>query len=58
MLPRVRGLIARLRSFAVHLFRGGEEVIHEEEWSKLPPEEHAKWEPTDESTILWRRKPW
>jgi hypothetical protein len=68
MLPRVRGLIARLRSFAVHLFRGGEdqiamelggeEVIHEEEWSKLPPEERAKWEPTDESTILRRRKPW
>jgi len=24
----------------------------------LPPEERAKWEPTDESTILYRRKPW
>jgi hypothetical protein len=62
------GVIARLRSFAVHLSRGGEsriameskgeEVIHEEEWSALPPEERAKWEATDESTILYRRKPW
>jgi len=62
------GVIARLRSFAVHLFRGGEsliamesrgeEVIHEEQWSALPPEERAKWEPADESTILYRRKPW
>jgi hypothetical protein len=62
------GVIARLRSFAVHLLRGGEsliameskgeEVIHEQEWSALPPEERAKWEPMDESTVLWRRKPW
>jgi hypothetical protein len=36
----------------------GEEVIHEEEWSKLPRDERAKWEPTDGSTVLWRRKPW
>jgi hypothetical protein len=36
----------------------GEEVIHEEEWSALPPEERAKWERADESTVLWRRKPW
>ena len=46
--PRLRrwGVIARLRNFAVHLFRGGEsqiameykgeEVIHDEEWTKLP----------------------
>jgi hypothetical protein len=62
------GAIAWLRSFAVHLLRGGEnliaveskgeEVIHDEEWSALPPEERAKWEPADESTVLWRRKPW
>jgi hypothetical protein len=67
MLPGVRGLLAWLRSFVVHLFRGGEsliameskgeEVIHEEEWSKLPPEERAKWEPADGSTVLYRRKP-
>jgi hypothetical protein len=66
MLCRVR-LLAWLRSFAVHLFRGGEsqiavaskgqKVIHQEEWSKLPEEERAKWEPVEESTVLWRRKP-
>jgi len=37
---------------------GGEEVIHEEEWSKLPEGERAMWEPADESTVLWRRKAW
>ena len=62
------GAIAWLRSFAVHLFRGGEsllameskgeEVIHEEEWSALPPEERAKRERADESPLLYRRKPW
>jgi hypothetical protein len=36
----------------------GEEVIHEEDWSALPPEERAKWEPADGSTVLYRRKPW
>jgi hypothetical protein len=61
------GLITWLRSFLRHSVRGGEsliameskgeEVIHKEEWSALPPEEREKWEPTDESTILWRRKP-
>ena len=59
----IRRAWARLRFF----FRGesliameskGEEVIHDEEWSALPPEERAKWEPADESTVLWRRKPW
>jgi hypothetical protein len=57
LLAAAMGVIARLRSFAVHLFRGGEsliameskgeEVIHEEQWSALPPEERAKWEPAD-----------
>jgi hypothetical protein len=36
----------------------GEEVIHEEQWSKLPKDERAKWEPADGSTVLYRRKPW
>ena len=67
MLRRVR-LLAWLRSFAVHLFRGGEsliafgshgeELMHEEDWSALPEEERAKWEPADGSTVLYRRKPW
>jgi hypothetical protein len=57
-----------LRSFALHLFGGGEsliafgshgeELIHEEDWSALPPKERAKWEPTEESSVLYRRKPW
>jgi hypothetical protein len=61
-------VIAWLKSFAVDLFRGGEsqiamelqgeEVIHEEEWSKLPEEERAKWEAVDEPMPLYRRKPW
>jgi hypothetical protein len=37
---------------------GGEEVIHEEEWSELPEEERARWEPVDEPMPLYRRKPW
>lgn len=61
-------MIAWLKSFLTHLFRGGEdqiamelggeEVIHEEEWSTLPEEERAKWEPVDEPMQLYRRKPW
>jgi hypothetical protein len=62
------GVIAWLKSFAVHLFRGGEnqiaveiggeEAIHEEDWRKLPEEERAKWEPVVEPMPLYRRKPW
>jgi hypothetical protein len=60
------GVIARLRIFAVHTFRGGEsqiavetegeEAIGLEEWGALPPEERDKWEPTGEAAILYRRK--
>jgi hypothetical protein len=62
------GVLAWLKSFAVHLFRGGEnqiaveiggeEAIHEEDWSKLSEEERAKWEPTDDPLPFYRRKPW
>jgi hypothetical protein len=64
----VRELLARIRSYLRHRVLGGEsliameykgeEVIHEEEWSKLPKDERAKWEPADESMPLYRRKPW
>jgi hypothetical protein len=64
----VMRVIAWLKSFAVRLVRGGEsqigmashgkEVIHEEEWSKLPEEERALWEATDDPMPLYQRKPW
>jgi hypothetical protein len=60
-------VIAWLKNF-LHALRGGssqiamelhgEEVIHEEEWSELPEEERAKWEPVDQPMPLYRRKPW
>jgi hypothetical protein len=54
-----------IKSFLHHTFLGGEDLIamgsmgkelmHEEQWSKLPQEERDKWEATDES-VLYRRK--
>jgi hypothetical protein len=64
MLPRV---FAWIKNILRHRLSGesliafgshGEELLHEEEWSALPPKERAKWEPTDESNVLYRRKPW
>jgi hypothetical protein len=64
----MRALLARIGSYLRHRVLGGEsliameyrgeEVIHEEQWSKLPKDERAKWEPADGSTVLYRRKPW
>jgi hypothetical protein len=58
-------LIDRLRAFlrgedqiAIELELQGEEVIHEDEWRKLPEKERAKWEATDNPMSLYRRKPW
>jgi hypothetical protein len=34
----------------------GEELIHEEDWSALPPEERDKWKATDEEAVLYRRR--
>jgi hypothetical protein len=64
----VRGLLARLRSFAVHTFRGGEdqiavsirgkEAIYVDDWRKLPEEERDEWEPADDEAVYYTRKPW
>jgi hypothetical protein len=61
-------LFARLRSFAIHLFRGGEdqiavsirgkEAIYVDDWRKLPEEERDEWEPADGEAVWYTRKPW
>jgi hypothetical protein len=68
MLRQVRGLLAWLRSFAVHLFRGGEsqiavsirgkEAIFVDDWRKLPEEERDEWEPADDEAVWYTRKSW
>jgi hypothetical protein len=60
-------LFARLRSFAIHL-RGGEdqiavsirgkEAIYVDDWRKLPEEERDEWEPADGEAVWYTRKPW
>jgi hypothetical protein len=67
MLPRVRGLLAWLRSFAVHLFAGGEsqiavsirgkEAIFVDDWLALPEAERDEWEPADDEAVWYTRKP-
>ena len=64
----MRGLLAWLRSFFVHLFRGGEdqiavsirgkEAIFVDDWRKLPEEERAELEPADGEAGWYTRKPW
>ena len=64
MLPRVR-LLAWLCSFAVHLFRGGEdriavsirgkEAIYIDDWLALPEAERDEWEPADEEAVYYIR---
>jgi len=63
MLPRVR-LLAWLCSFAVHLFRGGEEIavsirgkqaIFVDDWLALPEAERDEWEPADAEAVYYIR---
>jgi hypothetical protein len=59
-------VIARLRSFAVHRFRGGEsqiavsirgkEAIFVDDWLALPKAEREEWEPADEEAAYYIRK--
>ena len=68
VLPGVRGLLAWLRSFAVHLFRGGEdqiavsirgkEAIFVDDWLALPEAARDEWEPADDEAVYYIRKPW
>jgi hypothetical protein len=60
-------LIARLRAWLSSHWYGsdqiavsseGREVIGEEDWAKLPEGERSRWERMDESSFLYRRKPW
>jgi hypothetical protein len=65
---RVRGLLARIKSFLRHTIGGGEsqiavsirgkEAIFVDDWRKLPEEERDEWEPADNEAVWYTRKTW